>query len=142
MPYWFAMDDTNLLGSAALIAAPPDIGNVLTTTDSNKGDSVHSEGGGPLNKPQPSGSPVSVLDSTDLQTDFHPASNSISVPQLASVARHNKLRALWDEVMTEPFEGEWRLQRCAWNPMYFELADHYPDSFSLIGSGTQGQVKL
>lgn len=69
----------------ALIAAPPDIGNVLTTTDSNKGDSVHSEGGGPLNKPQPSGSPVSVLDSTDLQTDFHPASNSISVPQVCSL---------------------------------------------------------
>ena len=61
--------------------------------------------------------------------------------QLASVAWDNKVRAAWDEVMTEPFEGQWCLQPCPWNTKYFELADRYPDTFSLIGSGIQGQVK-
>ena len=62
--------------------------------------------------------------------------------QLASVAWDNKLRAKWDELMPEPFEGQWCLQKCAWNASYFELADHYPAAFSLIGSGTYGVVKL
>ncbi|KAL3157139.1 hypothetical protein ABBQ38_001380 [Trebouxia sp. C0009 RCD-2024] len=126
----------------AIISASPVIGNIFTTMDSNDGDSMHSEGSGPLNKLHPSGSPTGVLDSTDLQMDIHQTSHSISVPQLASVAHHNKLRALWDEVMPEPFNREWCLQRCAWNSTYFELAEHYPDSFGLIGSGTQEQVKL
>ena len=61
--------------------------------------------------------------------------------QLASVAWDNKLRAAWDELMPGPFEGQWCLKPCAWNTKYFELADHYPHTFSLIGNGTQGQVK-
>ena len=61
--------------------------------------------------------------------------------QLASVAWDTKLRGLWDE-MPEPFEGQWCLQPCAWNSTYSELAEHYPDTFSLIGSGTYGVVKL
>ncbi len=61
--------------------------------------------------------------------------------QLASMAQDKRLHALWDDVMPEPFEGQWCLQPCAWNASYFELAAHYPEAFSLIGSGTQGQAK-
>ncbi|KAL3157152.1 Ribosomal protein S6 kinase alpha-5 [Trebouxia sp. C0009 RCD-2024] len=140
--------DTNPVGATvqqtyqlAIISASPDIGSVLITMNTNDGDrdSVHCEGG-PLHKLQPSGSPTSVLDSMDLEMDFQYSGNEVVVPQLASVAWDNKLRALWEDVMPEPFEGKWCLQRCAWNPMYFELADHYPDTFSLIGSGAYGQV--
>ena len=62
--------------------------------------------------------------------------------QLSSVAWDTKLHAVWDEMMPEPFEGQWCLQPCVWNNTYFELAAHYSDTFSLIGSGTYGLVKL
>lgn len=72
----------------AIISASPVIGNIFTTMDSNDGDSMHSEGSGPLNKLHPSGSPTGVLDSTDLQMDIHQTSHSISVPQVSLGVLH------------------------------------------------------
>ena len=62
--------------------------------------------------------------------------------QLASVAWDKKMRELWEQVMPGSFAGWWCLEQCAWNSDYFELASWYPEDFSLIGSGTQGKVKL
>ncbi|KAL3157150.1 hypothetical protein ABBQ38_001391 [Trebouxia sp. C0009 RCD-2024] len=122
-------------------AAPASIGRIAIDDCDIK--TKHSDSDGPHNKPLvASGSPSSVLGSVLFDNVLQHDSNEVSVAQVASVAWDNKLRALWDEVMTEPFEGQWCLQRCAWNPMYFELADYYPTPFSLIGSGTYGQVKF
>ena len=76
--------------------ASPDISNVLVTMDPKDGDkdSVHSEGNGPLNKPQPSGSPTTVLGNIDFEIDFQYSSNEVCIPGVLPNVLHGVICCL------------------------------------------------
>ena len=56
---------------------------------------------------------------------------------------------MWDETVRGmmfgpgivPYGAAFRLTQCHFNPAYYQLdPDMYPEEFSFIGSGAQGQV--